>query len=160
MGSDDYYAVLGVSRADTLHGIQAAYRKLAKQWHPDRAGMEGKEQFQALQEAYEVLSDPERRRTYDAQVARRRRMGEPRAVSPEPFATPRSAFRVPAPEPLITPVSPPEELTAQPRSPCPFCNGVGGVTELSCPSCRRLDLDQDMTRWIMSVLGAWRVERF
>lgn len=62
----DYYAVLGVARDAPAAEIQRAYRKLARQAHPDVDKSEGATQrFQKIQEAYEVLKDPEKRRRYD-----------------------------------------------------------------------------------------------
>lgn len=62
-----YYAVLGVERAAELTVIRAAYRELAKQYHPDRnAGdPEAEGKFKEAAEAYEVLRDPEKRQVYD-----------------------------------------------------------------------------------------------
>ncbi len=60
----DYYRVLGVSRQSTDAEIKRAYRKLAREHHPDRRGGCRSEEFIRIQEAYEVLSDPARRRRY------------------------------------------------------------------------------------------------
>ena len=62
----DYYAVLGVSRTATVEEIRGAYRKLARQYHPDVNKESGaSERFKQVTEAYEVLSDAERRQRYD-----------------------------------------------------------------------------------------------
>jgi hypothetical protein len=62
----DYYADLQVAPQADAGVITAAYRYLARQCHPDVAGAAGVRKMQALNEAYEVLSDPMRRRRYDA----------------------------------------------------------------------------------------------
>jgi curved DNA-binding protein len=62
----DYYATLGVERTATPDKIKAAYRKLARKFHPDvskEAGAE--EKFKEVAEAYETLKDPEKRAAYD-----------------------------------------------------------------------------------------------
>jgi DnaJ-class molecular chaperone len=66
---EDHYALLGVSRGATRAEIRRAYRLLALQLHPDRAGYGSTMMFQRLVEAYRVLSDPEARLTYDHQLA-------------------------------------------------------------------------------------------
>ena len=66
MDFKDYYAILGVSKTASQDDIQRAYRKLARQYHPDinkEAGAENK--FKEIGEAYEVLKDPEKRDKYD-----------------------------------------------------------------------------------------------
>lgn len=64
--SEDYYKVLGVSKTATQDEIKAAYRALAIKHHPDRNKDKGAEvKMQQLNEAYAVLSDPEKRQKYD-----------------------------------------------------------------------------------------------
>jgi len=63
----DYYAVLGVPRDADESALKKAYRKMAMQYHPDRNGgdPEAEARFKEIAEAYEVLTDPERRAVYD-----------------------------------------------------------------------------------------------
>src|SRR5688500_5823853 len=67
MVEQDYYDVLGVQRSADPETIKAAYRKLAKEHHPDRHnGCTNQEaQFKAISEAYDCLKDPQKRAAYD-----------------------------------------------------------------------------------------------
>lgn len=63
----DYYKVLGVSRTASAAEIKKAYRKLARDFHPDKNKAKGaEEKFKEANEANEVLSDPEKRKAYDS----------------------------------------------------------------------------------------------
>jgi molecular chaperone DnaJ len=66
-GKRDYYEVLGVSRNASEQEIKSAYRKLALQYHPDRnpGNREAEEKFKEAAEAYSVLSDAQKRASYD-----------------------------------------------------------------------------------------------
>ena len=79
MSADGYYALLGI----TVHAGQAevrrVWRRLALQWHPDRAGHDATATFQKIQAAYAVLSDPISRAAYDR---RQRRMPAVRGRTP------------------------------------------------------------------------------
>src|SRR3990167_7069072 len=60
----DYYQTLGITRTASPDDIKKAYRKLAHQYHPDKQG--GNEsKFKEVNEAYQVLSDPKKRESYD-----------------------------------------------------------------------------------------------
>ena len=90
----DYYAVLGVGKQADAQQIKQAYRRLARRHHPDLnpGDREAAERFKEIGEAYEVLSDPERRRRYDhvgpdwAQSVRNSRTGTTGASRPGPGA--------------------------------------------------------------------------
>lgn len=71
---NNHYLVLGVPHTESTDGIHRAYRRLAKECHPDHAGGQGAEKFHAIQEAYEVLSDVGRRKEYDEQLRAGRRV--------------------------------------------------------------------------------------
>ena len=86
MARDDYYKTLGVDKKASADEIKKAYRKLARQYHPDRnpGDATAEERFKEISEAYDVLSDPEKRKKYDRggsvvrgrlAVRRRRRAG-------------------------------------------------------------------------------------
>ena len=63
----DYYKVLNIARSATSEEIKKAYRKLALKYHPDKnkGSKEAEEKFKEVAEAYEALSDPQKREIYD-----------------------------------------------------------------------------------------------
>ena len=66
-GRPDYYKILGVGKNATDEEIKKAYRKLARQYHPDRnpGNKQAEERFKEISQAHDVLSDPEKRKAYD-----------------------------------------------------------------------------------------------
>lgn len=69
MGNSNHYEILDIPQAATQAEIKQAYRRLAKQFHPDsNRDVAGHEQIIQINAAYEVLSDPQRRRSYDQQL--------------------------------------------------------------------------------------------
>jgi DnaJ-class molecular chaperone len=104
VGFKDYYEILGVPRTATQKEIKAAFRKLARQYHPDvNPGDPSAEQrFKEINEANEVLSDPEKRRVYDeaGPVWQEAQQGRP---GPSPFGAgqgPQVEYRSVSPEDL------------------------------------------------------------
>ena len=67
MAKRDYYETLGISKDADANEIKSAFRKLAKQYHPDLnpGDKEAETKFKEINEAYEVLSDPEKKAKYD-----------------------------------------------------------------------------------------------
>jgi len=90
----DYYVILGVSRTESTSGIREAFRELVKRYHPDRVGPQEARVFQDIVEAYQVLSDPERRKLYHQGL--RHAEG-----SAEPQPAPIIVGQRPQPEPLV-----------------------------------------------------------
>ncbi|MBI1238979.1 MAG: DnaJ domain-containing protein [Alphaproteobacteria bacterium] len=95
----DPYSVLGVPKSASDADLKAAFRKLAKTHHPDAVGGNNKEAMQRFQEitaAYDLLTDPEKRRAYDRGLIDAN--GQPKAFTGAPFSTdggggPRREFR-------------------------------------------------------------------
>ena len=103
----NYYIVLGVPASATQADIKAAYRRLAKELHPDHYG-KNQTPFQALQEAYAVLSDPARRQSYDSTLIKPGRGDQP--LQPEPMRQQSPDFV----EPLIPEATPYSINTSSP----------------------------------------------
>ena len=112
----NYYLVLGVPRDEQdQRGIRDAYRQLAKQYHPDRAGPEGATAFRDVVEAYEVLSHDEQRALHDQGLRRAESRLDvapdsivladdvpPEPLAPVPVSIPRGFGHVgPSPEELL-----------------------------------------------------------
>jgi len=84
----NYYLILGITEDASREDIRAAFRRRALELHPDRSGMESGP-FQAVQEAYSVLGDPERRRCYDRERPRPVAMSRQRGRRAEPVVPER-----------------------------------------------------------------------
>lgn len=91
--SRDYYRILAVSRGATSHQIKVAFRKKAMRYHPDHnPGKEtwANKKLQGIIEAYEVLSDPVRRKLYNRRVAQ----AEELSISVERRGRPKSSMQL------------------------------------------------------------------
>lgn len=100
----NHYETLGLSIHATQEAIRRRYRELVRQYHPDvNPSPQAKEKFLRIQEAYQVLSDPERRRHYDALL--RLQMGEPPSAR---YSQPRTQ-KPPTTEPTTQTRKPPAD---------------------------------------------------
>lgn len=136
----DFYAVLGVAKTATQDEIKAAYRALARQWHPDKhqdpeKKKEAEEKFKEIGAAYETLNDPGKRDNYD-------RQGE------NPFAAFMNNFRVVRREPKDTigtieidlidaAAGATRKVTIEHEVACEACDGTGSSTKKkrTCQRC-------------------------
>jgi curved DNA-binding protein CbpA len=100
--AEDYYAVLEIPPTESLDGIHKAFRRLAKQSHPDHAGAQATARFRVILKAYQVLSDPQQRQVYDEALNGPRTR---RSAAPEPLWAGHSHRN--RPEPLTMPPSTP-----------------------------------------------------
>lgn len=159
----DYYEILGVPKTATDKEIKRAYKRLSFKYHPDRVKDENKEEaekkFEEIANAYEVLSDPQKRRIYDTQgeAAVRQQTGQAqnpldflqKILNPQHSSSSEDSPRAPkkpGPDQLIILPMDLEDLylgamvdaTVSHRVICPQCNGQGaGVRGLAiCPKCR------------------------
>lgn len=134
----DYYLVLGVAPDATMDQIKSAYRKMAKRWHPDHSQGESGP-FQNIQEAYDVLGDAGRRKAYDEERAREKRVQRTaKPVRPEPVR--RRSCPV---EPLV-----PTQRTGDPRSAfseSPFLSLIEDLFRYSWPGPEALIQPRDGT---------------
>lgn len=140
--SDDLYETLGVGSDASADDLTSAYRRLAREHHPDSNPSARAGDFSALSDAYEMLRDPARRRTYDATRGHRRAAADAAA-----------GFRIPVrQEPSTRSTMPPEQIelpltfeqaalgsTATVEvltgTPCASCGGSGRSAAEPCPRC-------------------------
>lgn len=92
MAIPNYYAALGVQRTAAAEDIKKAYRKLAKQYHPDLhpGDKAAEERFKDISEAWETLGDEEKRKNYDAELARGGKKQQPTAGASSSAPKPKS----------------------------------------------------------------------
>lgn len=159
----DYYLILGVSKTATGEEIDAAFRKLARKYHPDLRPEEedAAARFKSAAEAHEVLSDAEKRREYDRAHSRRKRrvavdFGEPIRSRPESATVSQGWAKTPRAtvgQPQVAPRGPsdveaelrlvpeeaarggPMEVRVSISQPCSACKGHGNIPGGSCAAC-------------------------
>jgi len=142
----DYYKILGVTKEADADEIKAAFRPLAKKYHPDIGGDE--EKFKEINEAYSVLSNPQKRQEYDNPILTGRMGGFPSGFNPfESFG-----FRTNRPNPnaprrgghieLIKDVflhvfilGGNIKIRLSYNDPCKECGGKGAIKTEQCSNC-------------------------
>ncbi len=151
----DYYEIMGVTPTAKLPEITAAYHLLARRHHPDAGGTDATSlaKFKLINEAYEVLSDPRRRREYDRRrclTRRTRSTGSqrPRESGGSPLSSgrpgPPSAWALPERgTELELPITPEEarcggpcDLVLSIPSVCQLCHGGQRLAGVACPQCQ------------------------
>lgn len=147
MSKRDYYEVLQVSRDAAPDDIKKAYRKLAHKYHPDRNQDEGAvDKFKEVSEAYEVLSDPQKKETYDAFGHNAPPSNPGWSAQADPFDLFNSFFGGRRPrkgrdlrveidislEDVLSGAK--KQITYMKHSKCKTCNGMGG-TGSTCSVC-------------------------
>lgn len=151
MSKKDYYEVLGVSKTASDKDIKKNYRQLSKEYHPDKGGDE--EKFKEINEAYSVLSDPEKRNNYDRhghnipnnhsyngtdafEAIRRMQEEFQRQHSPRHNKPTGQSIRLNVQLILEEIFSGVEKTFKYTRNiTCKDCNGIGGHDEYKCSHC-------------------------
>lgn len=143
----NYYAILGVRPGASPDDVKTAYRKLARRYHPDMEDTADATRFREIQEAYETLMNPERRRAYDLTVGERIPVSFGDAVVPEAWfepvtsrgAAPRPRFRS-GPEIVLSPDEARRGGTlsfeVRVEEDCEACDGTGRGFMIWCWDCR------------------------
>ena len=161
MAENDYYNVLGVAKSSNQDEIKRAYRNLAKKFHPDKnpGNKESEEKLKRINEAYTVLSDPEKRSNYDrygtadfqginmegfgdlfSQIFRGfggfGGFGQRGRAGPPPGRTLRITIRLTFEEAFF---GTEKELAFNRKERCETCSGSGaqpGTNPVRCPTCQ------------------------
>jgi len=128
----DYYAILGVEKTANAEDIKSAYRKLAKEFHPDINKAPGaEEKFKEISEAYEVLSDPRKRFEHDNHNDMLSQFRMHRQVHKEPNSSVQIAIAI---DPFDAMAQFTKNISYDKVVFCSDCNGEGGRSDGNAPS--------------------------
>lgn len=140
--SDDLYETLGVGSDATVDDLTSAFRRRAREHHHDANPDARDVDFTAVSDAYEVLRDPERRRSYDATRGRRRAAADAAAAFRIPARHGPGAVPTPVPEEIELPLTFEQAVlgsTATVEVPtsrtCSSCSGSGRAAPTPCSQC-------------------------
>lgn len=142
MSKKDYYDVLGVQKNSTEQEIKKAFRNLAKKYHPDKNpnDKEAEEKFKELNDAYETLSDNEKRNHYDRFGHGKPNMGSRHGFNP--FSNIRRQEQVGSDMSLLVKLTLEEIYTGVQKNfkykrndLCETCYGKGGSNAVTCTTC-------------------------
>lgn len=136
----DYYSILGLNKSASADEIKSAYRKLAKEFHPDiNKSPEAENKFKEIGEAYEVLSDPRKRFEHDHQRDVLSQFQRQRNIHKQPNSAVQLVIILDAYE-SMKPLS--KKLEYERSVYCPDCSGLGGKSDGDvpsiCPDCNGL----------------------
>jgi molecular chaperone DnaJ len=128
----DYYSILGVNKNSSQDEIKSAYRKLAREWHPDVNKTEGAEdKFKKIGEAYETLSDPAKKLAYDNQGSPFAHFQQHVHIHKQPNSSVVVHVDL---HPLETMRPTTKTIIYSIDSFCADCNGEGGKSDAGVPS--------------------------
>lgn len=113
----NYYQILGVKIVASQAEIKSAYRKKAKEYHPDMPNG-AKAKFQEVDEAYKTIRDPQKRKIYDLKNGFKRKIKKPSDFVWEEFSRAWESYEEPTDFGR-------ESTPPPPKNPCPECNGLG-----------------------------------
>jgi molecular chaperone DnaJ len=131
-----YYSILSISEKASPEDIGKAYRKLALKYHPDVTHNESSDMFRELTEAYEILKDPEKRKSYDKLL----RLAPPKAARVRRGSDIQITLNITADDVAFGKV---KNIATTRKTSCPICLGTGSTTRKMtlCTKCNGNGID-------------------